>query len=88
MCHNKTVNEMETYWLSNEEKFPVQRPVEKVILMIIWDTKGPLTIDFLEKKVLIKSAFYYEPLRQYSPYLLNDPQRNYQEEQRNQMLFN
>ena len=34
--------------------------------------KGPISINFLEKSVMVDSVSYFEHIRQNSPYLLND----------------
>ena len=43
------------------------------MLTILWDMKGPLRIDFLEKGATINTVSYCEPPRKILPYLLNEP---------------
>ena len=42
----------------------------KVMLPVFWDTKGSISIDFLEKGATVNSVSYYQQLRQNSSYLL------------------
>ena len=55
-----------------KKKFQVQWSVKKVRLIVFWDTIRPNTINFLEKSATVNSASYCQPLKQNSPYLLND----------------
>ena len=43
------------------------------MLIVFWDLKGLITIDFLKKCTTVNSASYYQRLMQNSLYLLNDP---------------
>ena len=62
-----------TLTLQQKKKLWVQQSVKKVMLTIIWDIKRPITFDLLEKIRTANSASFCQPLRQNSPYLLNDP---------------
>ena len=42
------------------------------MLIVFWDMKGPVTIDFFEKVATVKSYFYCKILGQNVPYLLSD----------------
>ena len=42
------------------------------MLTVFWDMKRHTPIDFLEKGITVNNASYDQPLRQNSPYLLND----------------
>ena len=46
------VNRVETHWLSGKRKFQVQQSVKKVRLIVFWDMKELITIDFFEKVLL------------------------------------
>ena len=56
-----------------QKKFQMQWSIMKVMLTVLCDRKRPTTIDFLEKTETVNTASHYQLLRQYSPYLLNDP---------------
>ena len=61
----KTVHWMETHRPSNKEKV-------WIMLIVFWNMKGPIIIDFLEKASIVNRVYYYHILRQNLPYLLND----------------
>ena len=52
------VHEVETHWLSNKEKFQVQQSINKVMLTVFWNVKGPTSIDFREKGATVYSASF------------------------------
>ena len=68
----KTVHGMRAHWLSGNEKVPGSAVRKKVMLTVLLGHERPITNNFLEKDVTITSAFYCQPLKQNSPYLLND----------------
>ena len=53
-----------------KNKFLAQQSVK--MLIVFWDIKGPITIDFLEKGTTVNNAFSFQLPWQNSPYLLND----------------
>ena len=53
------------YWLSSKEKLITQRSEKKAMLTVFWNIKGPITVDFLEKRATFNSTPYYQILRQY-----------------------
>ena len=53
----KTVHEMEAHWLTGKERVP----------------DASASKDFLEKGLIVNSAYRYHFLRQNSPHLLNNP---------------
>ena len=71
----KTVHGVETCWHTGKEKFQMKRSVKKDMLTMIRDTKGLITINILEKDVIVNNASYCQVLRQNSSYLLNKPCR-------------
>ena len=54
-----------------KEKFCAQQSVKKVMLIVFWDMKGLITIDFLEKSATQNNASYCQLLRKNPTYLLN-----------------
>ena len=65
-CHLPRVA---THWLSGKEKVPGAVVSKEGHNDNLLNTKGPITIDFLEKDATVNSASYC----QISPYLLIDP---------------
>ena len=59
----KTVDGVETHWLSGKKKFHAQQLTKNVMLTVFWDLKGPITIDFLEKGTTVNSASYCQVLK-------------------------
>ena len=55
-CVEKTVHGVEIHWLSSKEKVRAQQSAMKVILIVFWNMKGPITTDFLEKDATVNSA--------------------------------
>ena len=45
-----------------KKKFWEQQLVKKVMLTVIWNKKGPITIDFREKAATVNSTFYCQLL--------------------------
>ena len=56
---------METHSLFGKKKF---RSEKKFMLTGIWDMKGPITMNYLEKGATVNSAYYCQLLRQYFPF--------------------
>ena len=54
-----------------KKKVWAHHSIKKFMLTMFWDTKGLITIDFLEKGATINSVFLL--IWQNSPYLLYDP---------------
>ena len=46
-----------------KKTFWAQHSVKKVILKVFLSMKGPITIDFLEKRIIVNNASYYQQLR-------------------------
>ena len=61
---------MEMRWLYGKVK--VLGAVVSEKSHAVWNMKGPITIDFLEKGATVNFASYCQLLRHNSPYLLND----------------
>ena len=59
------------------KRYWVQQSVKKVTLIVFYDMKRPLIIDFLENSSTVNSYSYYQLLRWNSPYLLNNPFMEY-----------
>ena len=55
-----------------KKRFWAQLWIKKIVRILFWDMKGPITIDFQEKGASVNSTSYYQLLWQNSPYLLND----------------
>ena len=73
----KKIHRVETHTDSQVKKFRAQLSVNKVMLTVFWDMKGPIKIDFLEKDTIVNSPSFCQLLRQNSPFLLNDPRMIY-----------
>ena len=50
-----SLNQNDCPW-SGKKKFYAQQSEKKAILIVFWDTKGSITIDFLEKGAMVDSA--------------------------------
>ena len=69
----KTVQDSgNTFGSSVNKKFRAQQSIKEVMLIVFWDMKQLITIDFLEKSATVNCTSYYQLLRQNLPYSLND----------------
>ena len=55
-----------------KEKFWVQWSVKKFMLTAFWDMKGPIDIDFLEKRATVNGAPNHQLLKQNLSHFLHD----------------
>ena len=58
--YSAAVDRVETKWLCHKEKFRVTHSVKKVMLTVVWDIKGPINIDFIERGATVNSASDYQ----------------------------
>ena len=77
-CITTNLSWKDSLWRGNNDsavkkKFWAQRSVEKAIGIDFWDTKGSITIDFLEKGAIVISDSYCQLLLQNLLYSFNNP---------------
>ena len=67
-----TLSLSQTCWFSSKEKVQVWQSIKKVMIIVFWDMKRLIIIDFLGKGAIANNASNYKLLRQNSLYLLDD----------------
>ena len=61
--------ESKTHWLSGKEKVPQYESLKKIMLIVFWDMKERINIDFFEKGTTVCKNSYCFHLEQNSPYI-------------------
>ena len=56
-----------------EKKFRAEQSVKEVMLIVLWDMKGPISVNFLDKDATVSSASYCQQIWQNSSYSEYNP---------------
>ena len=70
VCHNNPESKRQSTDYKDANT-PVKKKIlgaaisKKTMLTVLWDMKGPITIDFLEKEATVMSASYFQLLKLY-----------------------